>query len=138
MGIKLTMLAQQASEKMSGELVGTVVFTGLVVVFVALILLVLFVSLFGKIFDYINMPKEKKQKLNSESEKDNVINNLSAVPDVEDGISDEIVAVISAAVATLNSNSNGITYSVKSIKKSDNSSRRAWANAGIMENSRPF
>lgn len=138
MEITLTMLAAKASEKMSGELVGTVVFTGLVVVFIALVLLVLFVSLFGKVFDYINMPKDKKQKLNPASEKTTVIDSAPVVPTVEEGISNEIVAVIAAAVATLNSNTNGITYSVKSIKKSDTSSRRAWANAGIMENSRPF
>lgn len=138
MVIKLSMLAAQASEKMSSELVGTVVFTGLVVVFVALILLVLCVSLFGKIFDYINKPKDKKQKLDSEPKKAIVNNDAPVAPAVEDGINDEVVAVITAAVAALNSNAKGVTYSLKSIKKADNFSRRAWANAGIMENSRPF
>ena len=138
MGIKLSMLAEEASEKMSSELVGTVVFTGLVVVFVALILLVLCVSWFGKIFDYINKPKDKKQKLDSEPKKAIINNDTPVAPAVEDGINDEVVAVITAAVAALNSNAKGVTYSLKSIKKADNFSRRAWANAGIMENSRPF
>lgn len=138
MGIKLTMLATEVSGKMSGEFIGTVVFTGLVVVFVALLLLVWCVSLFGKIFDYINKPKDKKQKFDSKPEETTVIENTEVIPAVEEGINDEVVAVITAAVAALNSNANGITYSLKSIKKADNFSRKAWANAGIMENSRPF
>lgn len=136
MGFQFSMQALQAEEKVSGELMGSVVLTGLVVVFIALILLVLFVSLFGKVFTAAE--KSKKNKL---PEKTSPAPTISAqvVPEVEDGISDEVVAVITAAVSALNENSNGITYSVKAIKKAGNSnSRMAWSNAGIMENSRPF
>lgn len=138
MGIKLTMLAATGSDKMSGELIGTVVITGLIVVFVALILLVLCVSLFGKLFEYINKRKDINKNTTSKTEETTVNDKTDIAPVVEDGISDEVVAVITAAIASLNTNSKGITYSLKSIKRSNNSSRRAWANAGIIENSRPF
>ena len=53
-----------------------------------------------------------------------------------DGISDEVVAVISAAVATMYGSSEKAR--IKSIKKSSDGGRSAWAKAGVLDNTRPF
>jgi 3-oxoacyl-ACP reductase-like protein len=50
-------------------------------------------------------------------------------------IDDEVVAVISAAVATMYASPEKVR--IKSIKKS-NGGRNAWANAGLLNNTRPF
>ena len=52
-----------------------------------------------------------------------------------DGVNDEVVAVISAAVAAMYGSSGKAR--IKSIKKSD-TGRSAWANAGLLDNTRPF
>ena len=53
------------------------------------------------------------------------------------GIPQEIVAVIAAAVASME---DGASYTVRSIKKSVTpaSARNAWSMAGLLENTRPF
>jgi len=58
-------------------------------------------------------------------------------PVIEDGISDEVVAVIAAAIASM---SDGETrYAVRSIKKTRNvGGRPVWAMAGIRENTTSF
>ena len=52
-----------------------------------------------------------------------------------DGVPEEVVAVISAAVADIYGSS--AKTRIKSIKKS-NGGRSAWANAGVLDNTRPF
>ena len=52
-----------------------------------------------------------------------------------DGIPEEVIAVISAAVATMYGGKDKVR--IKSVKKSG-SKRSAWANAGVLENTRPF
>ena len=59
-----------------------------------------------------------------------------SVPVIENGIDEEIVAVISAAVAAMSSGS-GKKIALKSVKYAK-PSRPIWANAGIAENTRPF
>ena len=54
----------------------------------------------------------------------------------DDGVSDEVVAVISAAVAAMYDSPSKAR--IKSIKKSSNGGRSAWANAGVLDNTRPF
>ncbi len=60
----------------------------------------------------------------------------TAVPVVEDGIPEEVVAVIAAAVAAM---SDGNTqYTVRRIRAARTASRPVWAAAGIAENTQPF
>lgn len=118
--------------QMEGSYVLAVTLTGLVVVFVALIILIVFVSIMGKIFDFFQGNKKEKKN-----------NNLTetvapkAVPamEIEDGISDEVVAVIAAAVASMSGN-----FALKSVKRvSAKSSRRgAWGVQGIAESTQVF
>ena len=123
--------------------VWAVVITGLVVVFLALVLLIVFVQIFGKIFSGI-ANKEKK------GSKPDVIpvpqvtvpeNVTRSVPEpVVSGDDDEVIAVISAAVAMMAAR-DGKKYAVRSINRTENKRRSAgsvWGAAGQRENTLPF
>ena len=56
--------------------------------------------------------------------------------EIEDGIEEEVVAVIAAAIAAMGA-SSGKKLALRSIKTAK-SSRSAWAAAGIADNTRPF
>ncbi len=118
--------------QMEGSYVLAVVLTGMIVVFIALVLLIAFVSIMGKIFDSVNGKKEKK---NNNSLTETAAPKAVPAMEIEDGISDEVVAVIAAAVAAMSGN-----FAVKSVKRvSAKSSRRgAWGVQGIAESTQVF
>lgn len=123
--------------QMEGSYVFIVVVTGLVVVFLGLVLLILFVWLMGKIFGQINKAKDNKKKAAAPvAEKTEVKATAPVAPVVEDGISDEVVAVITAAVAAV----MGTGCAIKSVKKAaaKTSRRTAWGAQGISESTRAF
>ncbi len=141
--------AQLLASKLSGKDytatdIASVVITGMSVVFIGLVLLVLFVSIYGGLFNKANQKKKEKQeaeKQAAEAEKAKKTENKpvqSAVnaPAATDGIEEEIVAVIAAAVAAIGEKS-GKKLVVKSIKRSV-SQRDPWAAAGLVDNTRPF
>lgn len=109
----------------------TTMITGLFIVFLGLALLIGFVSLLGVIFN----AKKKQTKNNNTGNNDKSVTANNA-PAVENGISDEVVAVIAAAIAAMSA--DGKSYSIRSIKKSRNGTRPVWAAAGLQENTRPF
>lgn len=113
-----------------------VVLTGFVVVFSMLILLILIIKLYSFIVVKAQQggtkKKEKPAAVPLTSESKNVV---PAAPVSDDGVSQEVVAVISAAVASMYGSPEKVK--IKSIKKS-NGGRSAWANAGILDNTRPF
>ena len=115
-----------------------VILTGFVVVFAVLILLIFIIQIYGKIiYNVQNSKKKKEEEKTAEAVQAQATEVSESVdpPVVSDGISEEVVAVISAAVATMYSSSGKAR--IRSIKKSDGS-RSAWANAGILDNTRPF
>lgn len=118
--------------QMEGSYVLAVTLTGLIVVFVALVILIVFVSIMGKIFDTFKGGKEKK---NNNSLTEAVAPKAVPAMEIEDGISDEVIAVIAAAVASMSGN-----FAVKSVKRvSAKSSRRgAWGVQGIAESTQVF
>ena len=126
--------------------VASVVITGICVVFIALILLILFVSIYGKIFVAINKKSAEKAKAAKAAEEAAKAKKAeetaksqpapAAAPVVEDGIEEETVAVIMAAVAAMEAGS-GKKLVLKSVKTAK-PQRPAWSTAGIMENTRPF
>lgn len=131
----LTFLAKEL--EMNTENVAAVVITGFVVVFIGLILLILFVYLLGSFFTRKNNKKLRNQK--KEVKTQAVTPKISAptdVPSVEDGIDDEVVAVIAAAISAMSAQS-GKKLAIKSIKASK-PQRNPWAAAGLMDNTRPF
>ncbi|MGN1305666.1 MAG: OadG family transporter subunit [Oscillospiraceae bacterium] len=123
--------------QMEGSYVVAVVLTGLIVVFLCLVVLIAFVWLMGKIFESINSSKGKKKDDGKKTEAAPVKAAQPAAPamDIEEGISDEIVAVIAAAVASMSGN-----FAIKSVRKASpkTSRRSAWGTQGIAESTRVF
>lgn len=111
----------------------SVTFTGIVVVFGMLVLLVFVLYLFGKFFN--NKPKiEKAPKVKAPVVKKEV-KPAPAAPVVQNN--EEIVAVIAAAVAAMYEGSD-VKPIIRRIKKSGGNVRPAWTAAGIFENTRSF
>ena len=114
---------------------------GTVVVFIGLVLLILLVSIYGKIFDVINnraARKAEEAKKAAEAEKAAAKPEpvKVAAPVVEDGIEEETVAVIMAAISAMSS-AEGKKLVLKSVKTAK-PQRPAWSTAGIIDNTRPF
>lgn len=149
--IKLLDAAAQTAEESSAvtEAVGRVpsehidmmwstLFTGLVVVFLILILLVIVLWALGKVMNIERKPKAKKK---AEPEKA-VAAAPAPVPApiaeaVEEEDDSEIIAVIAAAIAAYGE-SEGKQYKIASIKRKEKAVRSNWSAAGIAENTRPF
>lgn len=113
-----------------------VVITGLVVVFLGLVLLIAFITVVGKIFEKIDKAKaaEKAAEQPPAPKAAPVVQTAASGSD-----SDEIIAVISAAVAMMSA-ADGKPYRVKSVKpvSGKGSSRSAWAAAGLRDYTNPF
>jgi sodium pump decarboxylase gamma subunit len=115
----------------------------MVVVFSAILLLIFVIWLMGKYFT--SRDEKKKQELaqaKATTPQPAVVKTTpkaEPVKPVAQSDDDEVVAVISAAVAMM-SLADGKNYKVKSIKavKSTASGRPAWSMAGLRENTRPF
>lgn len=121
--------------------VASVVITGLVVVFIGLVLLILLVSIYGKIFDVINgRAARKAEEAEKAAEAAKAVAKPEpikpAAPVVEDGIEEETVAVIMAAISAMSS-AEGKKLVLKSVKTAK-PQRPAWSTAGIIDNTRPF
>ena len=116
--------------------VASVVITGIVVVFIGLVLLILLVSIYGKIFDVINgRAARKAEEAKKAAEAAKAVAKpepiKAAAPVVEDGI-----AVIMAAISAMSS-AEGKKLVLKSVKTAK-PQRPAWSTAGIIDNTRPF
>ena len=121
--------------------VASVVITGIVVVFIGLVLLILLVSIYGKIFDVINSRAARKaEEAKKAAEAAKAVAKpepiTAAAPVVEDGIEEETVAVIMAAISAMSS-AEGKKLVLKSVKTAK-PQRPAWSTAGIIDNTRPF
>ena len=136
-----------SDKNLGGNTIAAVVITGIAVVFIALVILICLVGLYGKIFDAVNKSKEAKaaeakaaeaaQKAREQAPKPAA---KPAAPVVQDGIEEETVAVIMAAIEAYGAQS-GKKLAVKSIKASQGTGaarRNAWSAAGIAEATRPF
>lgn len=124
--------------EMNLEYVSSVVITGITVVFIALILLVLILYVFGFISNMKTKSANKKKAIKSADKTDDkaTAGIKMTAPIIDDGIEEEIVAVISAAIAAM-SEKSGKKLMLKSIKASK-PQRSAWAAAGLIDNTRPF
>ncbi len=121
--------------------VWAVVITGLVVVFLALVLLIIFVSIFGKVFSGI-AEREKAKSKPADVPAVNITKPAAPVqvPAASAEDDNEVIAVISAAVAMMAAK-DGKNYAVKSIKRKGNGRGQAgsvWGAAGQRENTLPF
>lgn len=118
-----------------------ILITGFVVVFAVLILLILLIMAYGKIVSSAEkaVADKKAQKQADLKTEEPTEKSVQAVtPEVEsvseNGVTDEVVAVIAAAVVAMYGEG---TVKVKSIKRVPQS-RPVWSTAGIMDNTRPF
>ena len=105
----LTALYSMA-EKLEISYVTAVVITGLSVVFLGLVILILFVWAFGKIFPSRNKPTPNEKV---PAPKVTAPAPVTAPVNVSNDSEDEIIAVISAAVASMGQ-ADGKNYRVKS------------------------
>ena len=127
-----------------------VILTGFLVVFAMLIFLIIIVKIYSLLVGKAQrsglvIGKKKKFKKTKKTEKTEEPQKPSAAGVVvfggdphepeSDEIPEEVIAVISAAVATMYGGSEKVK--IKSVKRS-RAKRSAWANAGVIENTRPF
>lgn len=114
-----------------------VVITGLVVVFLGLVLLIAFISLIGWLFK--TMDKNKKAAAADAPAAKAASPAVKTVPSAQSADDDEVIAVISAAVAMMSA-ADGTSYRIKSVKAASNGvpARNAWASAGLRESTNPF
>ncbi len=145
MDFAMRFLAAEAAATSQKESVGEImggagmtILTGLVVVFAVLILLTFIFYLFGKVAGRggktssnaaVSAPSPASTQAVPPAPK------AARAPVVEDGISDEVVAVIAAAVAAMSE--GGRQYSLCSVSRV-RGQRPVWAAAGLAENTRPF
>lgn len=108
-----------------------VVFCGLAIVFLMLIILIGVMCIFG-IFSKSGK-KEKSQKTEVVKQIEKPAQNNAAL--VVDGVDDETVAAITAAIYCLY-NGSSVVPKITFIKPEK--SRPAWARAGIAQNTRAF
>ncbi|MDF2567281.1 MAG: hypothetical protein K0R90_737 [Oscillospiraceae bacterium] len=114
---------------MDSNFILSLAIAGLIAVLLVLILLIVFIA---KVGSMMNSLKDKNGSVQQ--------SNFAATPRpvVQSGISGEVVAAISAAVAMMMNDGNGETkYVVRSVKRAKES-RPAWGFAGISENTKPF
>ena len=121
----------------------TILITGFVVVFSVLLLRSGLIKLYGTIVSKAleSAENKKKQQLaavkteNTSSVKPEITETAGDVSQLnENGLNDELIAVIAAAVAAVYGEG---TVRVKSIKRVPQS-RPVWSTAGILDNTRPF
>lgn len=122
-----------AAEEMTLSYVTAVVITGLTVVFLGLIILILFVWAFGKIFTR----KKSEPAQTKPAAVPKPAAPVAQKPKADEN-QDEVIAVIAAAVAAMGE-SEGKNYKLKSVKAVKNKpSRSAWSMAGIQNDTTPF
>ena len=120
----LALLALEASD-------GTVVLTSITLVFAMLVALCLIITLEGKIFDNINNKKNDKPAATKAPAAPAAKADNGSIPG-------EIIAAISAAVATV-CGGNAVIRGIKRVSKPAAGSRRgAWGDAGVREHTTPF
>ena len=115
--------------------------TGIVLVFAILVLLMLIIMLEGKIFDNINNKKNGKPAAPKAPAAKAAPAAKPAAPAAKadnGSIPGEIIAAISAAVASV-CGGNAVIRGIKRVSKPAAGSRRgAWGDAGVREHTTPF
>ena len=118
---------------------GTVVLTSITLVFAMLVALCLIITVEGKLFDALNNKKNPKPAPKKEDKPAAApaAKPAAPAPKTEGGIPGEIIAAISAAVATV-VGGNAVIRGIKRIPKNGGSRRGAWGDVGVQEHTTPF
>lgn len=121
--------------------VGIISLTGILVVFFILAILIFLFWALGKTFQTIDKSKAAKAEAAKKAAAPAPAPVAAPAPVEqvveEDDNDDEIMAVISAAIAAY-AEEEGTSYTIRDVKKRDRRARSAWSLAGIGENTRPF
>lgn len=127
----------------SATFTATVIIAGAGIVFLMLVLLIIIFYLFGKVVSSAET-KAKKGKTNKITKSEQKLptpasaKNASApAPQVEAGISGEVVAAIAAAVA-VSEGEGAVVKSIRRVNVVNVRGRNPWANAAVYDNTRPF
>ncbi|MEG2833737.1 MAG: OadG family transporter subunit [Ruthenibacterium sp.] len=120
--------------------VGTVVATGLIIVFSVLILLYLLISLEGIIFRSIDNKKKgivstPKKEAAPVAKASAAVAKASTAPIIEKGIPGEVIAAIAAAISAMEGGNN--RYTIRSLTRAK-TGRSAWGVAGVSSYTEPF
>ncbi|HJI17749.1 MAG TPA: OadG family transporter subunit [Oscillospiraceae bacterium] len=111
-----------------------VTITGIVLVFLILILLMAIITLEGKIFDSMNAKKKaaKEAAKAPAAQPAAPVQQAAAAPapQVEEGIPGDVIAAIMVAIHAMG---NG-KYTLKAVRRSKN----GWGNAGVNDTTAPF
>ncbi|MCI6384136.1 MAG: OadG family protein [Subdoligranulum variabile] len=133
----LALLALEASD-------GTVVLTSITLVFAMLVALCLIITLEGKLFDLKNNKPAKPKPQASAAPAAKAAPAPTAKPAApaakadNGGIPGEVIAAISAAVATV-MGSGAVIHGIRRVSKPAAGSRRgSWGDAGVREHTTPF
>lgn len=133
----LALLALEASD-------GTVVLTSITLVFAMLVALCLIITLEGKLFDLKNNKPAKPKPQAPAAPVAKAAPAPTAKPAApaakadKGGIPGEVIAAISAAVATV-MGSGAVIHGIRRVSKPAAGSRRgSWGDAGVREHTTPF
>jgi len=109
-----------------------VTITGIVLVFLILILLMAIITLEGKIFDSMNAKKKAAKEAAKAPAAQPAAQPAAPAPapQVEEGIPGDVIAAIMAAIHAMG---NG-KYTLKAVRRSKN----GWGNAGVNDTTAPF
>lgn len=111
-----------------------VTITGIVLVFLILILLMAIITLEGKIFDSMNAKKKaaKEAAKAPAAQPAAPVQQAAAAPapQVEEGIPGDVIAAIMAAIHAMGKGK----YTLKAVRRSKN----GWGNAGVNDTTAPF
>ena len=138
----------KGTEKMNGTQIVSMTVIGLLVVFAALLLLVLFLYCSGSIFRKVQPGKkqpapQKKAPAPAKPQQKPAPKAAPAAPAAKAAESaeddSEVVAVIMAAIAAMSA-ADGKQYAVRSVRQvtRGGSGRSVWAQAGLSDLTRPF
>lgn len=138
-----TLMTSVAPDRSLGFTI-TVIVAGLGIVLATLAVLIIVFRCFGLIMEKSQAAQKKKEAKKMQKEMESEMTKVTTTPAsaptpapvVEDGISGEVVAAISAAIYTLEG--AGATITTIKRKQSPAATRNPWANAAVVENTRPF
>ncbi len=136
--MELIALATSLSPDRSLTFTLTVIIAGIGIVLFVLFLLILVFYAFGGILSKSQQMKAKKQKAKEETVEVPIFDEfetISDLPQIQDGISEEIVAAISAAIYAVEGGAAKIT-SIK--KKNTIKARNPWGEVALRDNVAPF
>ena len=121
----------------------TVIIAGAGIVFLMLVLLIIIFYLFGKVVSSAEA-RAKKGKTNKITKSEQKLPTQALAkkasapaPQVEAGISGEVVAAIAAAVA-VSEGEGAVVKSIRRVNVVNVRGRNPWANAAVYDNTRPF